>query len=78
MNKTRPNESTKGEKIPLGACSSSSKRVEVGSSRQSPVTTGALSYSSSCGYKCASPLRGRSDVKRMRSSLAAYKGEMLL
>ena len=58
-----------GENAPLGVWFNMNKSPFVGCKLHKPVTVGASSYSSSCGYKLRSPLRGRSLAKMMRSSV---------
>ena len=58
-----------GENAPLGVCVIRNRSPVLRSNDHKPLTTGASSYSSSCGYRCALPSRGRSLVKRMRSSV---------
>jgi hypothetical protein len=67
---TRPKLSIVGENAPLGAWLRMCRSPLVGLRLQMPLTTSVLSYSSRLGYRCANPLRGRSVVNRMRSSLA--------
>jgi hypothetical protein len=73
----RPKLSTLGLNAPEGTWLSITNSPVAGLSFHKPVTVAVDSYSSCCGYKCRSPLRGRSEAKMMLPS-EAYVGITLL